>query len=102
MPEEIVEIKCVADKNVDVFAELVQCLDDRGLTLIVRDAKEDGKKEIKILRWHYLSKSKLRIIGLYTELTTQKLSENELMTEYLLRVERLLIVIIISFINKIT
>ena len=76
-----------ADKNADVFAELVQCLDDRSLTLIARDAKDDGKKAIKILREHYLGKSKPRIISLYTELTTLKLNEEEIVTDFLLRAE---------------
>ena len=30
-------------RNADVFAEIVQCLDDRSLTLVMRDAKDDGR-----------------------------------------------------------
>ena len=33
-----------ADKLADAFAELVQCLDDKSLSLIIRDAKDDGRK----------------------------------------------------------
>ena len=36
-------------RNADVFAEIVQCLDDRSLTLVMRDAKDDGRKAIEIL-----------------------------------------------------
>ena len=74
-----------ADKNADVFAELVQCLDDRSLTLIARDAKDDGKKAIKILREHYLGKSKPRIISLYTELATLKLNEEVIVTVFFIK-----------------
>ena len=31
-----------ADKNADVFSGLIQCLHDKSLTLIIRDAKDDG------------------------------------------------------------
>jgi hypothetical protein len=55
-----------ADKNGKVFAELILVLDDRSLSLIMRDAKDDGKKAIQILRDHYLGTSKPRIIALYT------------------------------------
>ena len=59
-----------ATKNTDAFAELVQCLDDRSLTLINRYAANDGRKAFGILREHYRSKGKPRIITLYTELTS--------------------------------
>ena len=55
-----------ADKNADVYAELVQCLDDKSLTLIMRDAPNDGKLALNILREHYLGNSKQRVIALYT------------------------------------
>ena len=38
-------------RNADVFAEIVQCLDDRSLTLVMRDAKDDGRKAIENLRY---------------------------------------------------
>ena len=41
-----------AAKNADVYAELIQVLDDRSLSLVMRDAKDDGKKAISILRGH--------------------------------------------------
>ena len=61
------------DANVDLtgeevvknaFAELIQCLDDRSLALIMREAKDDGRKARHILRDHYLGRSKPIIIGL--------------------------------------
>src|SRR6218665_360758 len=76
-----------AEKNAEAFAELIQCLDDRSLSLVIRDAKDNGKKALKILREHYLGKSKPKIISLYTELTTLSKSEDESVTDYMLRAE---------------
>ena len=58
-----------AGKNADVYAELIQLLDDRRLALIMRDAKEDGKKALQILKEHYMSQGKPKVIALCTELT---------------------------------
>lgn len=76
-----------AEKNAQVFAELVQFLDDRSLSLIIRDAKDNGKQAIKILREHYLGTSKPRIIALYTELTSLKMGDDERCTDYVIRAE---------------
>ena len=57
-------------RQADAFAELVQCLDDRGLSLVIRDARDDGRKALEILRQHYQGKGKPRVIALYTELTS--------------------------------
>ena len=56
-------------KNANGFAELVQYLGDRSLSLIIREAKEDGRKALKVLREHYQGIGKPRIIALYTELS---------------------------------
>ena len=75
------------DKNADAFAELIQCLDDRSLSLLMRDAKNNGRKALKILREHYLSKGKPRVISLYTELTSLKKTGAESVTDYIIRAE---------------
>ena len=75
------------DKNAEAFAELSLCLDDKSLTLIFRDAKDDGRKALGILRGHYLSSSETRVIGLYTELTSLKKEDGEDLTDYMLRAE---------------
>ena len=75
-------------KNEDIFAELVQVLDDRSLALIMRDAKDDGKKALKILREHYLSQGKPKIIALYTDLSTLRKHEGEDVTGYVIRAEK--------------
>ncbi|CAB4032274.1 myosin heavy fast skeletal muscle [Paramuricea clavata] len=74
-------------KNMDAFAELIQFLDDRSLSLVIRDAANDGRKALGILREHYLSKGKPRVISLYTELTSLKKSADEDITDYMLRAE---------------
>ena len=55
------------EKNATVFAELIQYLGDKSLSLVVRDAQDNSRKALKE---HYLSKGKLKVISLYTELTS--------------------------------
>ena len=74
-------------KNANGFAELVQHRDDRSLSLIIREAKNDGRKALKVLREHYQRIGKPRIIALYTELTSLKKGENETTTDYMIRAE---------------
>ena len=59
-----------ATKNEECYAELIQCLDDTSLSLVMRDATDDGRKALQILRDHYANQGKPRIITLYTELTS--------------------------------
>ena len=40
-------------KNGEAYAELVQCLDNKSLSLIMRDAKGDRRRALAILREHY-------------------------------------------------
>ena len=72
--------------NADAFAELIQCLDDRSLSLIMREARDDGRKALGILREHYLGRSKPIIIGLYHELCSLNMN-NETTTDYIFRAE---------------
>jgi hypothetical protein len=76
-----------ADKLADAFAELVQCLDDRSLSLVLRDAKDDGRKALQILRGHYRGSGKPRVVALYTELSSLKLTDGEAITDYIIRAE---------------
>ncbi|XP_064100742.1 uncharacterized protein LOC135211359 [Macrobrachium nipponense] len=75
------------DKNADIFAEIVQVLDDKSLQLIMRDAVNDGRKALAILRDHYQGTGKPRIISLYTELTSLQMRGEECVTDYFLRAE---------------
>ncbi|XP_068213827.1 uncharacterized protein [Palaemon carinicauda] len=53
----------------------------------MRDAVNDGRKALEILRDHYRSTRKPRIISLYTELTSLKMRGKECVTDYFLRAE---------------
>ena len=66
-----------AAKNAEAFAKLVQRLDDRSLSLVIREAKDDGRKALAVLREHYQERGKPRIITLYTELTSLQMAERE-------------------------
>ena len=73
-------------RNADGFAELVQCLDDHSLSLIIREAKDDGKKALSVLR-DRCKRKKPRITSLYTQLTSLKKGENKSTTDYVIREE---------------
>ena len=75
------------EKNAQAFAQLSLLLDPRSLSLVMRDARDDGKKAMEILRSHYQSSGKPRIITLYTELTSLKKGSDETITDYVLRAE---------------
>ena len=75
-------------KNSEIFARLTQFLDDKSLSIILRDAKDDGKASLKILREHYIGSSKPKIISLYTELTSMQLKDDENTTDYVIRAEK--------------
>ena len=60
----------IVEKNATVFAELIQYLDDKSLSLVIRDARDDGRKALTILKEHYFSKGKLKVNSLYTDLTS--------------------------------
>lgn len=75
-------------KNEERYAELIQFLDNKGLSLVMRDAADDSRKALKILRAHYASQSNPRIITLYTELTSLEMGTNETVTGYLIRTEK--------------
>ena len=79
--------KIDADKNAESFVEIIHFLDDKKLSLIMRDATDDGRKALTILREHYAGKGKPRIISLYTELTSLVKSSHELVTDYVIRAE---------------
>ena len=77
------------DKNEEVYAELIQVIDEKSLALIMRDAKDDGREAMKLLREHYAGKGKPRVISLYTELTSLYKKADESATEYMLKAEKI-------------
>ena len=76
------------EKNRRAYAELVQVLDERSLQLIMTDCRNDGRAAFKVLREHYQSTEKPRVLTLYEELTTLRMSEEEDITDYVIRAER--------------
>ena len=76
------------EKNEECYAELIQFLDDKSLSLVMREAADDGSKALQILRSHYASLGKPRIIALYTELTSLKKESGETVTDYIIRAEK--------------
>ena len=71
------------EKNEVAFAEMIQFLDDVSLSLVMRDAKDNGRETLAILRRHYRGKGKQGIICLYTELTSLVKLSTENVTEYI-------------------
>lgn len=51
-------VDITAAKNKETFARLIQFLDDKSLALVMRDARHDGRKALKILRAHYAGTGK--------------------------------------------
>lgn len=67
-----------AAKNAEAYAELIQFLDNKSLSLVMREAADDGRGALKILRDYYAGRGKPHIVSLYTKLTSlQKMSHRE-------------------------
>ena len=76
-------------KNADCYAELIRLIDDKSLSLIRHDAADNGREALKILKEHYSGKSKPRI-SLYTSLTKLRMTDNQSVTDYIIRAENLI------------
>lgn len=74
-------------KNADADAEMILLLDDKSLSLVMRDAADDGRKALKILREYYAGKGKPRIINLYTMLISLQKADDESIMDYIIRAE---------------
>ena len=53
----------------------------------MREASDNGREALRLLRDHYAGKGKPRIISLYTELTSLRKEQNEGVTDYIIRTE---------------
>ena len=42
-------------KNADSYVKMIQLLDDKSLSLIMRDVPNNGRKALKILRDYYIT-----------------------------------------------
>ena len=76
------------EKNRRAYAEVIQVLDERSLQLIMADCKNDGRAAFKVLCKHYQSIEKPRVLTLYEELTTLRMTEEEDVTDFVIRAER--------------
>ena len=76
------------NKNETAFTELIQFLDERSLSLVIREANDDGRKAFKMLWDFYAGSSKPRVITLYNQLTTLVKRESESATDYMIRAEK--------------
>ena len=85
LKETLVGTGAVNDKNETAFAELIQLLGERSLSLVIREAKDDGRK---ILREFYAGSSKSTVIMLYNQLTTLTKGNSETVTDYMICAEK--------------
>ena len=83
-PNETVDLV----KNEKCYSELIQFLDDVSLSLVMREAADDGRKAFKILRTHYAGKGESRLLSIYTELTSLVKTTSESVTDFILRAEK--------------
>ena len=75
------------DRKEQCYAELIQFLDERSLCLVMREAKDDGRRALEILRQHYAGHSEPRIMSLYGQLSSLTMKNNEDVTAYTIRAE---------------
>ena len=65
-----------AEKLANAFAELVQCLDDRSLAIVIREAKDDGRKAFQVLREHYQGKGKPKPLDIMGDQASSRTNHN--------------------------
>ena len=81
------EGKHFVDNNRRAYTELVKFLDERFLQLVIHDTDNKCRAAFWILKEHYASTEKPRILSLYKELTTLKMTTEGDATDYLICVE---------------
>lgn len=64
-------------KDEEAYAKLIQFVNDKSLSLIMRQAADNGRKTLQMLWDHYAGKGKPGGISLYTELTSLQKAANE-------------------------
>lgn len=74
--------KDYCEKNANMFTKLIQFLNDQSLSLM-RETPDNGRKALQILREHYLSKGKPKMISLYT--TSLCKANTETITDYMIK-----------------
>ena len=77
-----------AADNEKAYSELVQLLDEKNLSMIMKDATDSGLEALPILRSHYKGSGKPRVLTLYSNLCNLR-KGSESLTEYVSKAERL-------------
>ena len=75
------------DQKESAFSQLVQYLDPRSTSLIMRDAVNDGRKALTILRDHYKGSTHQRAISMWNALSSLQKHPSEQLTDYIIRAE---------------
>ena len=57
------------------------------VSLVMKEATDNGRKALTILRDHHAGKGKPRVISLYTELTSLQKEATESVKDYIIRAE---------------
>ena len=66
---------------------MIQLLNDKSIALILRDAVDQSKEALEILRNYYLGASKPKVISFSEKLSTLQLSGDEQLLDYIIRAE---------------
>ncbi len=69
------------NKNEQAYSEIVQHIDNRSLSLVMREAADDGQKALEILREHYAGAGESRIMSLYATISTLQMKSSENLTD---------------------
>lgn len=79
--------KAEEEKNSEAYAELIQFLNDKSLSLVMRDAADDGQKALQIFEGLLCWQEKAGEVSLYTELTLLQKMNSESVTKLVLHAE---------------
>lgn len=92
------QAKCIfycdgTEKNEEAYTKLIQFLDDKSLSLVMRETSDKRREGLRKLYDHYIGKEEPRIISLYMELMSLKNDCNETVTDCIIRTETTLMIL---------
>lgn len=82
-PATAEEILADKQKNSDAYAEMIQLLDDESLSLVTRDAPNDGRKALEILREYHFETRTPNILSL----ASLQRAKDERVADYVIKAE---------------
>lgn len=74
-------------KNGDACAEMVHLFDNKSLSLIRRDAPNDGRKALNILKEYYVGKGRTRVINLCSVLSSVQRTSDDRIRDYIIKAD---------------